>query len=214
MFKIRMFTFSSLSLLLITITQVMATFLLPFYLQDILRLSPSFMGLLFMSAPIFTVTLSPVSGYISDRVGPRIPATAGAVLLMLSSAMGTMLRIDSHWMLPTAQLALWGLAVAFFFPPNHAAMIGSVPGEHRGVATGTVYVMFGLGNTFGIAFGTLLMTTAFRSYTGLEGATPTPAVPDAFVNAMNFTFLVNVIVGLAVVACSAMRGTSMRDKEK
>ena len=35
----------------------MATFLMPFYLQDVLRLSPSFMGLVFLAAPVFTIAL-------------------------------------------------------------------------------------------------------------------------------------------------------------
>ena len=59
-------------------------------------------------------------------------------------------------------LALWGLATALFFPPNHTAMIASVPAQHRGVATGAIYVMFGLGSTLGISLGTVLLTAAFR----------------------------------------------------
>ena len=62
LFRIRMFSLSSLSLLLVGVAQVMIGFVLPFYLQDILHLSPSFMGLLFISAPVFTVTLFPVVG--------------------------------------------------------------------------------------------------------------------------------------------------------
>jgi MFS family permease len=104
-------------------------------------------------------------------------------------------------------LALWGLATALFYPPNHAAMIGSVPAQHRGVATGAVYVMFGLGSTFGISIGTLLLTAAFRYYSGDANATPTPANPAVFVSAMNFTFFIAGIMGLVAMTCSAMRGT-------
>ncbi len=37
-------------------------------------------------------------------------------------------------------------------------MITSVPSQHRGVATGAIYVMFGLGTTFGVSLGTMLLT--------------------------------------------------------
>jgi hypothetical protein len=37
-------------LLLVGIAQVMIGFVLPFYLQDVLRLTPTFIGLLFISA--------------------------------------------------------------------------------------------------------------------------------------------------------------------
>src|SRR5215468_2090662 len=45
LFRIRMFTLSCLSLLMVSASQAMVGFVLPFYLQDILHLSPSFMGL-------------------------------------------------------------------------------------------------------------------------------------------------------------------------
>ena len=210
LFRIRMFTLSGLSLLLVGVTQVMVGFVLPFYLQDILHLSPSFMGFLFISAPVFTVTLSPVAGWVADKIGPRLPSTAGILFLVVSSFVGGFLRADSHWTSAVVVLALWGLATALFYPPNHAAMIGSVPAQHRGVATGTIYVLFGLGSTFGISLGTLLLTSGFRYYSGDPSATPTPANPAVFVSAMNFTFFLTGIMGLAAMACSAMRGSRER----
>jgi EmrB/QacA subfamily drug resistance transporter len=207
LFRIRMFTLSGLSLLLLGVAQVMVGFVLPFYLQDILHLSPSFMGFLFISAPVFTVTLSPIAGWVADKVGPRLPSTAGIFFLVISTFIGGFLQTDSRWTSAVVVLALWGVATALFYPPNHAAMIGSVPVQHRGVATGAVYVMFGLGSTFGISLGTLLLTAAFRYYSGDPLATPTPANPGVFVSAMNFTFFSAGIMALAAMACSAMRGT-------
>lgn len=207
LFRIRMFTLSGLSLLLVGVAQVMVGFVLPFYLQDILHLSPSFMGFLFISAPVFTVTLSPIAGWVADKVGPRLPSTAGIFFLVISTFIGGFLQADSHWTSAVLVLALWGLATALFYPPNHAAMIGSVPVQHRGVATGAVYVMFGLGSTFGISLGTLLLTAAFRYYSGDPLAILTPANPGVFVSAMNFTFFSAAIMALAAMACSAMRGS-------
>src|SRR5262249_42050892 len=206
LFRIRMFTMSGLSLLLVGVAQVMVGFVLPFYLQDILHLSPSFMGLLFASAPVFTVTLSPFAGWIADKVGPRLPSTLGILFLVIAAFIGGFLQTDSHWTSAVVVLALWGLATALFYPPNHAAMIGSVPAQHRGVATGAVYVVFGLGATFGVSMGTLLLTAGFRYYSSDPSATPTPAQPALFVSAMNFTFLVAGVMGLVAMACSAMRG--------
>ncbi len=206
LFRIRMFSLSSLSLLLVGVAQVMIGFMLPFYLQDILHLTPSFIGLLFISAPIFTVSLSPLVGWAVDKVGPRMPATIGISFLVFAAFLGSFLRTDSHWSLAVAVLALWGLATALFFTSNHTAMITSVPTEHRGVATGAIYVMFGLGTTFGVSLGTLLLTAAFRYYSGDATATPTPANAIAFVQAMNFSFFTGGIMALIAMVCSAMRG--------
>ena len=206
LFRIRMFTLSSLSLLLVGVAQVMIGFVLPFYLQDILHLSPSFMGLLFISAPIFTVTLSPLVGWVTDKVGPRLPATVGLSFLVIGAFLGGFLRAESHWTLAVAVLALWGLAMALFYPPNHTAMISSVPDQHRGVATGAIYVMFGLGTTIGVSLSTLMLTAAFRYYSGDATAIPTPANAVVFVKSMNFSFLMSGVMGLVAMLCSAMRG--------
>ena len=83
----------------------------------------------------------------------RLPATVGISFLAGAGFYGSYLRADSHWLSAVAVLALWGLATALFFTSNHTAMITSVPDQHRGVATGAIYVMFGLGTTIGISLG-------------------------------------------------------------
>jgi Na+/melibiose symporter-like transporter len=206
LFRIRMFTLSALALLLVGVSQVMIGFVLPFYLQDVLHLTPTFIGFLFVSAPIFTVTLSPFVGWAVDKMGPRLPATVGIIFLAAAGFFGSFLRPDSHWVIAVGVLALWGLATALFFTSNHTAMINSVPDQHRGVATGAIYVVFGLGTTFGVSLGTLLLTAAFRYYSGDPVATPTPANPTVFVQAMNFSFIMGGLMALAAMFCSAMRG--------
>jgi EmrB/QacA subfamily drug resistance transporter len=208
LFRIRMFSLSSLTLLLVGVAQVMIGFVLPFYLQDVLHFTPSFIGLLFVSAPIFTVTLSPLVGWAVDKIGPRLPATLGVAFLVSAGFFGSFLGIDSHWPAAVGVLALWGLATALFFTSNHTAMINSVPPQHRGVATGAIYVVFGLGTTFGVSLGTLLLTAAFRFYSGDPAATPTPANGPVFVQAMNFSFLVGGFMALVAMFCSALRGKS------
>lgn len=210
LYKIRMFTCSSLSLLLLSITSGLTLFILPFYLQEILRLSPSFIGVLFMAPPFFTLTLSAAVGYLTDRTGPRLPATAGVLLHVVSLFLGTTLRADSHWLLPAAVLALGGLGNALFLTPNHAAMLGSVPKEHRGLATGSLFLMFSLGMIFGISLGSFLMTQVFRWITAVATAVPSAAEPVPFVTAFNAVFGVAVGLSLVALLTSAMRGTQLR----
>ncbi len=207
LFRIRMFAFSTVTLLLVSTVMALTVYLLPFYLQDVLRLSPSFMGVLFISAPIFAVTLSPAGGYLSDKIGPRIPATTGALLFAVASFLGVFFEPASHWLLPTLVLALGGLGTALFFPANHTALIASVPAPHRGVATGTLYTMFGLGNVFGITVGNLLMTAAFRMHSGIADALPAATNQAPFVLALQDTFLVTTDIALVAAVCSVLRGS-------
>jgi EmrB/QacA subfamily drug resistance transporter len=214
LFKIRMFSLSSLALLLVGVAQVMIGFVLPFYLQDVLGLTPTFIGLLFISAPVFTVTLSPFVGWAVDKLGPRLPATAGISFLIAAAFYGSYLAPDSHWLSAVVMLGLWGLATALFFTANHTAMITSVPDQHRGVATGAIYVVFGLGSTIGVSLGTFLLTAAFRYYSGDPAAIPTADNPAVFVRSMNFTFMMGGCMALAAMACSALRGTAKEPKRR
>src|SRR4029077_19159985 len=71
LFRIRRFSFSVVSLLIIAMCYSLTSFLMPFYLQDILHLSATAVGLLFMAPSILTVAFAPLSGSMSDRFGPR-----------------------------------------------------------------------------------------------------------------------------------------------
>jgi EmrB/QacA subfamily drug resistance transporter len=206
LFRIRMFVFSVLSLLLFATTSSVLTFLLPFYLQDVLHRSPSFMGLLFLAAPVSTISLAVLAGHLSDRVGPRIPASIGLSVIMAAFAIGVALKVDSHWILPGLLLALTGIGQGFFNTPNQTAIIGSVPRAYRGFATGMVQMLFGLGSLLGISLGGALLTQLFRHYSGVPDATPSAEAPEAFVAAMSATYAVCLVLAAVALATSLLRG--------
>ena len=206
LFKIRRFSFSVLSLLIMSLCYTLIGFLLPFYLQDILRLTPTNIGLLFMAPSILTVALAPVSGAMSDRLGPRTPATLGVVLMILSLGVGGLLQVDSHWLLPAFLIILGAATNGIFNPANSTAMISMMPKEHRGFASAVNHLTFGLGNVMGVALGGLSMSLAFEHYTGIKSASLTTQNPLGFVAALNITFLAAAGLCSAAVAASAARG--------
>jgi EmrB/QacA subfamily drug resistance transporter len=210
LFRDRMFTFSSLSLLIMATIYVASSVILPFYLQDVLKLSPTVIGFLFVIAPIFTVTLAPISGSLADRFGPRPPATFGVLALLISVLLGGVLRVDSHWILPTLILGLGGLANAFFNPANSVGIMNYIPRHYMGFASGTISLMFGLGAVFGVSLASFLMTMGFRTSSGMPYAEPTPAMAGAFVSALNFTFWIAAAVCTVGLITSILRGDGKR----
>jgi len=210
LFRDRMFSFSTASLLIMGTVYVLTGVILPFYLQDILHLSPSTIGFLFVVPPIFTVTLAPLSGSLADRYGPRLPATIGVAALLASAMLGGVLRVDSHWLLPTLILTLGGLANGFFNPANSVGIIHYTPKHHIGFASGIIMLMFGLGAVFGVVLAGLLMVTGFRISTGIPTAEPTPAMAGPFVAALNFTFWIASAVCALGLVTSVLRGDGRR----
>src|SRR5439155_470837 len=88
-------------------------------------------GLLFLSAPVLTISLAALAGLLTDRIGPMIPASIGLSVIMVGFAIGVVLKVDSHWSLPALLLACTGIGQGFFNTPNQTAIIGSVPGRMR-----------------------------------------------------------------------------------
>jgi EmrB/QacA subfamily drug resistance transporter len=212
LFKIRRFSMSVMSLLVIAMCYTLTGFLMPFYLQDILGLSPTQIGILFMLPSMLTVALAPLSGYLTDRVGPRLPASIGIVFMLLSLGIGYLLRPDSHWWLPTMLIIIGAITNGIFNPANSTAMIAMMDREHRGFASAVNHVTFGLGNVFGVALGGLSMSLAFEHYTGAPATAITTANAPGFVAAMNITFLGALVLSLIGFATSIIGGR--RDQEQ
>jgi MFS family permease len=188
-FSVPAYGFGSVGLLVCCITQGLVTFIAPFYLQDVLKLSPTFMGIIFLAPSLLSMVLSPVSGAMTDRFGARFLLVAGVVILMIAFFIGANLRADSHWLLPAILLALIGIGSAFFNTPSQAVMIGSLPKEHWGTAIGIINGIFGLGHMLGISLSGIFLTLAFRYYSGIPGTTPNPGDTQVFVASMNVTYL-------------------------
>jgi MFS family permease len=63
------------------------------------------MGLVFLAAPAFTIAVAAVSGPLTDRIGPRIPASIGVSLSIASFLVGGALSIGSSWVLLSLERA-------------------------------------------------------------------------------------------------------------
>jgi EmrB/QacA subfamily drug resistance transporter len=188
-FSVSTFGYGSIGLLICCITQGLVTFVTPFYLQDVLKLSPTFIGIIFLVPSLLSMVLSPVSGVMTDRIGARFLLIVGVAFLMVAFLIGAMLQPDSHWLLPTALLALTGIGSAFFNTPSQAVMVGSLPKEHWGTAIGIINGIFGLGHMLGISLSGIFLTLGFRFYSGDAGMTPNPGDTQPFVASMNVTYL-------------------------
>jgi MFS family permease len=201
-FSVPVFGYGSVGLLISCITQGLVTFVTPFYLQDVLRLSPTFMGIIFLVPSLLSMVLSPVSGAMTDRIGARFLLIMGVLILMLGFFIGANLRADSHWIWPTLLLALTGIGSAFFNTPSQAVMVRSLPKEHWGIAIGIINGIFGLGHMLGISLSGIFLTLGFRFYSGDPGTTPNPGDTQVFVASMNVTYLFALGISLVPLLTS------------
>lgn len=144
LFRSRAFTFGNLAGLAISIGRGGMQFVLIIWLQGIwLPLhgynfsdTPLWAGIFMLPLTAGFLAAGPVSGYLSDRLGSRGLATGGAVLFGASFLGLMILPIDFSYWIFALLIALNGIASGMFASPNSSSIMGSVPAQTRGVASG------------------------------------------------------------------------------
>ncbi|HTZ85817.1 MAG TPA: MFS transporter [Solirubrobacteraceae bacterium] len=144
LFKIRAFTFGTLSTFLSAVARGGLMFMLIIWLQGIwLPLhgvdyadTPLRAGVYMLPLTLGMLIAGPTSGYLSDRFGARWFATGGMLGTALCFVLLLLLPIDfDYWVFAAI---LFGVGVAFgaFASPNRAAVMNSLPPGDRGAGGG------------------------------------------------------------------------------
>jgi len=132
-------------------------FILPFFLQNILKFSPSKVGMLIFPVAFTVMVWAPLGGRISDRVGVRIPATLGLTVTSLTIFSFTFLESSvSDYSILWRQVLL-GIGIGLFNPANNSAIIGSLSKERVGLASSFLALSRNLGMVIGVAFAEMII---------------------------------------------------------
>ena len=110
--------------------------LLPFYLTDVLELTPRGVGFAMAALPVTMGIVAPLAGSWSDRNGVRRVAMGGLFLLAIAySAARIVLGADTPIFAFVFVAFLLGLGFGSFQSPNNSAVMGAVPDDRLGVAS-------------------------------------------------------------------------------
>jgi len=175
------------------------TFVMPFFLQNILEFSPAKAGMFIFPVGLTVMATAPLGGRFSDRVGVRIPATLGLTLTALTVFSFTLLTpsandLDILW----RQVAL-GMGISFFNPANNSAIIGSLPREKVGLASSFLALSRNLGLVIGVAFAEMVITFSLP-ISPLERAKASPSL-----GSIQDVWKLVLIIGLAAILISWTR---------
>jgi EmrB/QacA subfamily drug resistance transporter len=133
-------------------------FLVPFYLERGLRLGSGQAGLELMVMPLALGITAPVAGRLADRLGARSLTIAGMATSAGALAVLGALRPSTPVFLTL--LALVGVGLGLFTPPNNAAIMASVPQAQSGLASGVLNMTRGMGTALGLALTGLVFDVA------------------------------------------------------
>jgi MFS family permease len=98
--------------------------------------TPLWAGIYMLPLTTGILLVGPVSGYLSDRFGSRVFATAGMLGAALAFSLLIALPIDFSYPWFAAVLLLMGGSMGAFAAPNRAGVMNSLPSGDRGVGGG------------------------------------------------------------------------------
>ncbi len=203
----RLFAFSSLAALINYSATFALTFLLSLYLQYIKGIPPQYAGSILIAQPIVMAVFSPLAGRLSDRIEPRLIASAGMLITVLGLIFFVFIGPNTSKFMIVLVLAFLGFGFALFSSPNMSAIMGSVKKRYLGIASGTVATMRLLGQMVSMA----IAMVVFAIFIGREPISP--ANYGEFLKSVRLSFLIFSILCTLGILFSLMRGELRKEDQ-
>ncbi len=181
-------------------------FVLPFYLEFAGHLDPGTAGLELIVLPVALGITAPIAGNIADRFGAR-PLTVGGMVVAAVSLVAISLHPVPGGVL-LLELAMTGVGLGMFTPPNNAAIMGAAPRQHSGMASGILNMTRGMGTSLGVALTGLVFGLA-------AGTTASHAQSPALVTkGLVAALLFLAAISLLAAALAALRGNTELNSDR
>ena len=166
LFKIRAFAAGNAASLLGSIARGGLQFMLVIWLAGIwlpqhgyaFEVTPLWAGIYMLPPTAGFLLAGPVSGYLSDRFGPRLFATAGLLVAACAFVGLMLLPVNFPYWAFALIITFNGIGSGLFASPNTSAIMSSVPARHRGVASGmrSTFQNSGMSLSIGIFFSLMI----------------------------------------------------------
>lgn len=121
------------------------------YLQNNLGFSPLKAGFALMPIIFSVVLMSQISGRLFDRVGVKVPALTGTLLIALGFLSQAPFLEGAEFRRILPGMILMGLGIGFVMVPTSTDALNRAGSEFRGQASGVVQTMRQIGATVGLA---------------------------------------------------------------
>ncbi|MFG2841569.1 MFS transporter [Kitasatospora sp. NPDC048296] len=229
LFRNRVFTGASFSLVLLTFATGGLMLVLTQYLQFVLEFSPTDAGLSFMPLAIASLAFNAIGAVLGKKLQPRVLTSVGMVIIAGGFALLATLSVGDGFTKVALAMLVLGVGAGLGMPAAANALMGAIPGEHAGVGSALNDTIQQSGAALGVAvLGTVLSST----YTGsMPAGAPAPArhavtdalalsastgdgalanaAREAFNTATSTTFTAG---GVAVLAAAVLTLVLMRDR--
>jgi EmrB/QacA subfamily drug resistance transporter len=147
--------------------------LFPLLLILNLEMSPALAGLALIPATVPMVLVAPLAGRWYDRVGGRIPLSAGFAVLLASGVVLAWAAHANAYLPLLPGLLLYGIGLALVLTVNDPVSLDTIPADDNGQASGVSATAEQFGGAVGIALLYLIFHATYlnRLYAQFNGVT-------------------------------------------
>lgn len=189
----RGFMFTVTILLFAMMINMISNILLPFYLQSFLGLPAEKTGLIIGAQSIVMAMITPIAGFLADRINSHILTLTGLTILAISQAAYVFYGTTFNWFLILLPIILNGVGLGLFLSPNNSLGMSFIPKEHSGVAGSLNSFFRTLGMTIGNSFGATLLFSQLGKVKLI-----TPSLGQTFLQAFRNVFI--LATALSIIA--------------
>ena len=165
--------------------------LLPFYLQDTLKLSSLMSGFILMCVPIAMVIVAPISGALSDKIGAKGLTFLGLFIVSISQLLFILIGLKTTISNLVLLTLLAGTGVALFQSPNNSIIMSSVEHNHLGIAGSINSLARNIGMVTGLSLSTTILYSSMTQKAGYKVNGYINGRDDLFLYGMHIAFLVS-----------------------
>jgi EmrB/QacA subfamily drug resistance transporter len=210
LFRQRILTYSLVSSFLQGMGYLAVVFLLTMYLQGVRGLSPLVAALLLVPGYIVGGGLSPYMGRLSDRLGARLLATLGIVLMCAGVLLYATLRGDSPLEFVLVISVIAGIGSGMFWPANNAAIMSSAPHGSYGAVSGLRSMLQNTGTLLSFVLAITIASATIPRYVAYEVILGTTklvgGIGATFLSGIDGALYAAAAILAAAAVLSALRG--------
>ena len=215
LFKRRLFALGVLASYLNFLGMQSVRFLMPFYLQAVLGLSPGQVGLIIVPGAIGMIITGPLSGRLSDKFGWRSFTMGGLLVSAAGLLILSTLQPTTPFWIAMAGMIMQSTGIGLFNAPNNSSILSAVEPSKFGVISGFLNLVRNSGNLCSIAIATAIVTATMGSLgyePSLAGVTAegSEGLLSAFTSGLRVAYSIMAVVVLAGVVASAFKGPRYR----
>lgn len=244
LFRIKDFSFGSSSLFLSFIARGGLLFMLVIWLQGIwlplhgfnIEQTPFWAGIYMLPMTAGFLVMGPLSGYLSDKYGPRPFMVSGMIIPAASFVWLAFMPYDVDYVFLAIAIFFQGIGAGMFASPNISLIMSSVPADTRGVASGMRATMQNVAQSVSMTVYFAILIIALESHflgtvlskvpassalfsvflglapPGVSADTFTKTFAPIFMESFSLLLLISAALSIAAAFLSAMAKKQRKDE--